>query len=249
MDTKLIKEFGEDILQYRLRTARHKKRMQYEDFDKHLIQLEKKRVELWMKRRNLGWEPLTPPIQKGWKRFFVLRDDVANSNSADFYQGILDKINTSLWSYRKDFLVRKRKFGKKTYVVKQQKLLEPDLNDFLKLDFNEREQDLFYSAFRMGKWTKLPIMYFVFSEPWRFVLRVRPNMITHVRMKDAQLESEIRKLDDYLNNNVLERRIDRIKKGHHKYKWWKWGKETKWNEKNIYKSKSITQIMDMINET
>ncbi len=39
MDTKLIQQYGEDILCYRLRTARQKKRMRYEDFDKQLIQL------------------------------------------------------------------------------------------------------------------------------------------------------------------------------------------------------------------
>ena len=38
MDTKFIQQYGEDILCYRLRTARQKKRMQYEDFDKQLIQ-------------------------------------------------------------------------------------------------------------------------------------------------------------------------------------------------------------------
>ena len=107
MDTKLIKQFGTDILCYRIRTARQKKRMQYEDFDKQLIALSKE--EIILHNHNPGWEPLTPPVQRGWKRFFVLRDDVARSDDAQFFQNILAKINTEKWSYRKDFKKKKRK--------------------------------------------------------------------------------------------------------------------------------------------
>lgn len=74
--------------------CRQKKRMQYEDFDKQLISLDKKRDDLQELKRNLGWEPLIPPVQKGWKRFFVLRDDVERSKHAEFFQNILKKINT-----------------------------------------------------------------------------------------------------------------------------------------------------------
>jgi hypothetical protein len=41
----------------------------------------------------MGYVPLEPPVQRGWKRTFVLRADVASSAKAVFYQGILDKIN------------------------------------------------------------------------------------------------------------------------------------------------------------
>ena len=48
MDTKIIKQYGDDILCYDLRTARQKKRMQYKDFDKQLIQLHKKENALYL---------------------------------------------------------------------------------------------------------------------------------------------------------------------------------------------------------
>lgn len=65
MDTKVIEQYGEDILCYRLRTARQKKRMQYKDFDRQLIQLHKEQNALYAQKRNLGWEVLHPPVQKG----------------------------------------------------------------------------------------------------------------------------------------------------------------------------------------
>jgi hypothetical protein len=51
MDTKIIKQYGEDILCYKLRTARQKKRMQYNDFDKQLIQLHKKEKALYLQKK------------------------------------------------------------------------------------------------------------------------------------------------------------------------------------------------------
>ncbi len=101
--------------------------MQYEDFDKQLLKLHREEDTLWKQRANLGWEPLTPPVQKGWKRFFVLREDVARSKQADFYERILKKINTYAQSYRKDFKGKKEGEGAryKKYVVKKQYLLEP----------------------------------------------------------------------------------------------------------------------------
>src|SRR5688572_12105392 len=134
MDTKFIRVYGEDILCYRMRTARQKIRMQYADFDKFLIQLHREERDLYEKKRNLGWEALSPPVQKGWKRFFVLRDDVERSKQADFFKGILVKINTYDWSSRKDFKIKKRKRGRKTHVIKSQKLLEPGEFHFQKLN-------------------------------------------------------------------------------------------------------------------
>ena len=99
MDTKLVREFGTEILSYRLRTVRQKKRMQYEDFDKQLIKIGKEENALWRQRRNLGWEPLLPPIQSGWKRFFVLRSAIRRHIrrvlSAGYPKGLL--ISVILW--------------------------------------------------------------------------------------------------------------------------------------------------------
>lgn len=246
MDKKIIQQYGEDVLCYRLRTARQKKRMQYEDFDKQLIQLHKEENALYEQRRNLGWEPLTPPVQKGWKRFFVLRDDVARSKHADFFEGILKKINTYDWSYRKDFIVKKRRFGKKKYGVKEQKLLAPREWHFEKLGFNEKEKQMFHEVFHNEKWNRGPVKRYVFNEPWRFVLRVRPNMITKVRAKDAVLESRLKQLEDYLENNDLRKRQHRLLYG--RYQWRGWRGFEKYNEVNSLKNKSLQQILDMIKE-
>jgi hypothetical protein len=242
MDTKIIQEYGEDILCYRLRTARQKKRMQYEDFDKHLIQLHKEEKALYEQRKNLGWEPLVPPVQKGWKRFFVLRDDVARSREADFFQAILKKINTYDWSYRKDFIIRKRRFGRKKYRVKEQRLLAPYEWHFAKLDFSDSEKQMFHEVFHYEKWSKGPVRRFVFNEPWRFVLRVRPNMITKVRKKDEVIEARLKEIDSYMRRDNNRNRQTKLLYGDSRQRYWK--REELIKEKNPLKDRSVQQIMD-----
>ena len=243
MDSKLIQQYGEDILCYRLRTERQKKRVQYEDFDKHLIHLYKEELEIYQKIRNLGWDALTPPIQRGWKRTFVLRDDVARSKHAAFFEGILKKINTVDWSYRKDFKIKKRMHGRKKYVVKEQKLQSPVSHHFLKLDFNDAEKQFFYESWQL-EWKAL-VKRYVFRKPWQFVLRVKPNMIDKVKKIDAGLESQLCFIKNYLERNDYEKKQMRLMHGRYQFRY---GEYEKHSEVNLYKNKTLNQILDMIKE-
>jgi hypothetical protein len=247
MDTKIIKKYGEDILCYRLRTARQKKRMQYEDFDKYLIQLNKIENSLYKQRQNLGFELLLPPIQRGWNRFYVLRDDVAAGKHADFFRNILNKINTYDWSHRKDFLIKKRRYGRKKYVVKPQKLFEPGTQEFIKLDFTDREKLLFHEVIEIEKWSKKPVKRYVFNEPWRYRLKIAPNMITKVRIKDAILESKIATIENYMKRNDFRKRQRKILDGYSQYRF-NYIKFEKYNETNRFKNKPIWRILEDLKE-
>lgn len=246
MDTKLVREFGTEILSYRLRTVRQKKRMQYEDFDKQLIKLDNEDWALELQRRNLGWEVLTPPVQKGWKRFFVLRDDVARSKQAPFFENILKKINTYDWHYRKDFKVKKRKFGKKKYVVKEQRLLQPRPWQFAKLCFTEAEKQLFREEHRYCRNGDLD-RYYVFNEPWRFVLRVRPNMIDKIKRIDGEIESRSKEIDNFFDRNYNRNRLNKIQRGGN-YKYWKSYEELEFRNKHPFRNKSFQRVLNEIND-
>jgi hypothetical protein len=245
MDTKLIKQYGEDILSYRLRTARNKKRMQYEDFYKRLINLHKEERALIKQYRNLGWEPLVPPVQKGWKRVFVLRDDVARSKHAEFYAGILAKINTTQWSHRRDFLKKKRAFGRKKYVERQQFLLKPCEYHFRKLELTEKERQQFHEVWSYERARGPFIKRYVFTEPWRFVLRVQPNIIDKVRKTDPELEARLHEIESYLERNALENVVTRLLGNTES-----WYKKQHPKPKEVYylKNKPLLRILDNIKE-
>ncbi|MBO9595315.1 MAG: hypothetical protein J7599_20590 [Niabella sp.] len=243
MDTKLIQQFGTEIGSYRFRTERQKMRLRYKDFDKQLLELNSRLDTLYEKRRNLGWEPLTPPVQKGWKRFFVLREDVAAGRLADFFEQLLKKINTTDYSWKKDFKIRKRKRGRKIYVVKEQRLLAPCEWQFRKLDFSLQEQQLFYEQWQTDKYGHSSKRY-IFSEPWRFMLTVKPNMIDKKRVTDPELESEIQQIRQYLKKNRYDFRLEKLKDGSLGYKHYRCYPKAK--ETALYKKKHVTQWLDEI---
>jgi hypothetical protein len=244
MDTRFIKQYGTEILSYRLRTVRQKKRMQYKDFDKHLIQLKKEHISLCRQRQNLGWEPLVPPVQKGWNRFFVLREDVARGKQAEFFENILKKINTCDWSYRKDFKVRKRRYGRYKYGVREQALLKPYACEFEELGFTEAEKQFFHEKWEYDCRRRL-VKRFVFNESWRFVLRIRPNVIDKVRKRDVLSEKRISDIDRYVKWNNYQPRLLKLFNGRY-YGWWK--DDFRKPVKASLKNKSVQQILNDIDD-
>lgn len=235
-----------DILLYGLRTARQKKRMQYRGFEQKLRALDRERQDLWQKKRNLGWIELNPPVMRGWNRSFVLREDVARSKHAAFFKGMLNKINTTQWSNRKDFKQTRRRYNKDRDVDRLQQLLQPCEHHFKKLAFTEKEQQFFYEKYIYRKWEREKIKVFVFVEPWRFVLRVKPNMVTKTRVRDEAIESRLAEIDKYLVGNNLKPALAKFKGDSYNRKWWKYYEI----EKDVYefKNKSLPQILDAIKE-
>ena len=211
MDNKLIAQYGTEILSYRLRTARHKKRAQKEDAHKKLIALDREKRRLQLQSWNLGWEPLFPPVQKGWRRQFVLRPDVARGRHADFFAGILRKINTVDYHPRKDFTRKKGRKRWKKSVVRPQALKRLHRSEFERL--SEKEKQFFYPQTRIEKWSREPVVRYVFNEPWRLVLRVSPNMIDKVRRVDLELEASIERINQYLDRRFLRQKLEKLRSG------------------------------------
>ncbi len=239
MDTKIIKTFGQDILCYKLKTAKQKKKLAKKGIEKKLLQLDKERKNLRKAKDELPYIELQEPYQKGWERFFVLRDDVARSNTANFYTNILQKINTVKYCTRKDFKKRKRVKGKKIDVLKIQYTKAFDQSEFDKLNFTEKEAALF-SWELIKQWNNKYVKMLVFNEPWRFVLKIAPHIITHAKMVDVKLESEIKEIENFIDRNNLQHKIGKAKSKSYNYKW-------DYNIKEKYKFKKMC-VIDWMNE-
>ncbi|MEC5147460.1 Transposase [Chitinophaga sp. 180180018-2] len=222
----------------RIRTRRRRIRAARRDVEKQLLALDRKETALSTAWRQRGYIPLTPPVMKGYKRYFVLRDDVARSKQATFYQRLLDKINTVDYSPRKDFKVKKRSHGRKKLVVKPQLLLQPDLRYFSKLKLSEKETACFEERLFYHKHRKEPELRMVIKEPWRFVLRVRPNMLTQTRAPEPEIQSAMDGLNSYLERNRLRCRIFKLTRSRHsRWNWWHK------NNKTRSKTKSLQQLL------
>ncbi|WP_312390361.1 hypothetical protein [Chryseobacterium sp.] len=195
----------DNLLSFRVRSLRSRKRTIRKDVEKQIIQKYKRSKELWKIRRNIPLVPLDQPYQRGFVRFFVVRDDVKRSKDGDFFQGILNKINTKMYSETRKFLKKKRKFGRRIYVEREQKLARLSTHQWNdpKLGLTTRERQYFLKREDYCPFRKRYNIYYEFIEPWRFVLRVKPNMITHYKPLNSDLEKEIDELDSFLGRHKI----------------------------------------------
>jgi hypothetical protein len=194
---------------FRLKSKRRRIRLRKKDQEKHLLRLHREENRLRRQIRNLGYEPLIPPVQKGYKRIFVLRDDVQRSKQAPFFAELLKKINTVQYSDTKAFTKKKRRRGRKIQVPREQKLLSIHEWEWGQKKLTEAEAVYFAPV---TIWDRAGVFRTVyqFREPWRFVLRVVPNLITEVKIKDNLLEQQVDDIHRYLSFNDRRYRQTRL---------------------------------------
>jgi hypothetical protein len=227
------------VLTGRFKSERRKKREVKEGRDKKLIQKYKELRKLMAEQDKLGYTDLIPPVQRGWKRFFVLRPDVMISKESDFFLQLLEKINTTTFSHRKDFKMKRRRHGKKVDVERIQKLREFYTYELKKIKLTEKEMLYFKMEWKVTDRGHL-IPVYVFTEPWRFILCVKPNMITKVRVIDPQLKSREREIDSYFDRNKLYPRLFKLIKG-------RYSDRCRWKDHDKAKHKAILET-DLLNE-
>lgn len=237
MDTQDLSLF---IACSRLKSARRKKRLVKKDFDRKLRALYKKEKILYQQKRNLPLVPLKEPYRKGWVRSFVVREDVTRSKYGDFYQTLLDKINTFQYDHDKSFRGKKKRKRGNVYLTRVQLLKEFCAYEWESrtCKLTEAEKIHFHPN---QKWEKHKfVRKYIFNEPWRFVLKIKPNMITHTKMVDGDLESELDYIGDYFDSRDLRGKLCNIRG---KFANWRNDKE-KEQYKNPLKTKNWQDLMD-----
>jgi hypothetical protein len=229
---------------YQLKTARQKKRLLRKDRDKQLLRLDRRQNELYLLRRALPMIPLAEPYQRGWKRTFVLREDVARSGKANFYAALLPKINTTMYSPDKSFKrkSKRRKNRKRQYEERQQLLREFYTREWMhNCKLSPEEKAHFYPKECRSRDGKTMTIKYVFAEPWRFVLRISPRMITHAKMHDEVLEQEIRQVANYIDKHHLSPRIMKLTRGQ---SWRSYWSAENGKYKNPFKNKPLYRILE-----
>lgn len=86
------------------------------------------------------------------------------------------------------------------------------------MDLTEDEQACFTRIETIDIKTRLSDVKYVFTEPWRYVLKVMPYIVTHVKLKDVDIERELAAINGYINNNCLAPRINLLTRGR-SYRW------------------------------
>jgi hypothetical protein len=196
----------------KIKSARQKKRLTKKDFDKQLLRIYKLDETLYQQKLSLPLVPIAAPYQRGWKRTFVLREDIAKGEQADFYRDLLNKINTVDYSHNKSFTKKKRRNRKKVYEVRPQQLREFYTWEwtYSKCKLTNAEKAHFSLKEHWCSQQKMYTLKYAFTEPWRFVLQVRPNMVTHTKMVDEALERAMQQLENHIERNHLRPAMNRL---------------------------------------
>lgn len=229
----------------RLRNLRSRKRIAREDHEKFLRACIKRQKALFKQRRELPLVPLEKPYQKGYVRFFVLREDVRQGKQADFFATLLEKINTYQYADTRKFQKKKKRRGKRVYIARKQELYSFSQWEWERAlergKFTQKERAYFAKIECFNRQKDRFEIHYEFTEAWRFELRVKPNMITHYRPVDIAIERELAELDkiinDYNNWNIIANRIY----GHsYRYSWLYY--EKRYNSKEKYKRTPLKEI-------
>lgn len=233
---------------FRLKSSRRRKRWQRTERDKSLIRLYREYDALNSQRHKLGFERLDPPVQRGWKRFFVLCDHPMQrtgntpKRESGFFQGILDKINTIQYSSRRDFKVKRRRRGKKVYEERPQALLMHFT--FRSLKVTDEEARYFDIVTENGPAGKCRGVY-AFREPWRFKLKIEPNIIRWKRIRDFDLERRIGEMDQFIHHHDLWPRMLKVTYGSYQWRYrWYWDDKSKKHRHSSLKNRSFAGILD-----
>lgn len=229
----------------RLKTKRQKRRALLEHRNRTLQHLGRRYYRLYAEKRNLPLVPLAAPYQRGWKRTFVLRPDVARSADAAFFGTLLEKINTVMYHRDAQFVkeCRRKQQGKR--------LKEPIPQDLLfffswewdgpECKLTEKERQYFVPIIKwLPRWQKFSVQY-EFAEPWRYVLQVSAHIVTHAKAIDSELDSELQRIDNYLTGHHLHPVYWRLRhgRGHSRFELRR-GKPT---AQNTFKNKPLHQIL------
>ena len=237
-------ELSFQSLPYNLKSARRKKRLQKEDFDKQLIQIIRKRKLQWKQRLDLPMVPLENPYQKGWKRHFVLREDIKRSPSAAFYVQLLEKINTVQYHTEKSFKLKKKRKRRKAPLERRQFL--QDFSEWQwhhhSLKLTEIDKAHFHLYEQISKNGKEKLRRYRFNEPWRYVLQVKPHFITEVKMLDQKLEQEIQLLENRIDHQHLNPRIHKLTGGRNVYQ--RWRKINNRSDRNLLYKTALTSFLE-----
>ncbi len=236
------------IALYNLKTKRQKRRALKEDREKQLLRLYEQSKELYEAQRNLPMVPLNEPFQKDWKRTFAMHKSDLYGDKVDFYQCLLDKINTAQYSRDKQFRdpLHRKKNGQKLYRIHDQSIKEFEAYEWNdpKLLFTDKERELFqrveywHTIFRQQR------VKYVFTEPWRYKLIVTANIIYEVREEDGILKQMESELDNYLRRANLWNAIYKVRDGS-VYNW-KREMPEKAKYRNPFKNKPFTAMLDEV---
>jgi hypothetical protein len=188
-------------------TKRREKRSFKEKKKKEIIALMEEQSRLHKAERKLGLIELKEPYQRGWKKFYVLREDVLNRKDADVFKEILKLIQHTIYSRKPDFTYKDFKTKK---ILPMEHGFHPiSKAKYEKLDPKIKKHfGLSYIYGYYNKYDSTPrqayIVYRYCGPEYYFVTKIDKNIVTHAHAIDSVIESRLAEIYNYIDHHWRE---------------------------------------------
>ena len=186
--------------------------------EKQLRALECEAQRLWQARRHAPIIPLEHPYQRGWDKFYVLDERIAQRPNAVVFRVMLAQINRRIHSRERSFVSRRG------YPIELHPKIIP-VREWLKLGWPAKQQRFFgYGHWRLDdepwtpiKWRKHVAGFKLVHTSW---LReeIQPHLITHQRVELPAVRSRLAEIEAHMEFTQGWRRLDRL---HGRRQWWR----------------------------
>lgn len=177
--------------------------------DKSIFALERERNKLYRIQRDAPLIKLEKPMQNGWVKYWMLRDDYTRREDAHVFRTILKVIGTETFCRKKNFLDRHGKeYGPGLRIIGRNEMEMLQWTQALKKHFHF---GLHYEKNLWGYSSPRPIEGWKIIRPFFFEEAIKPHFVTHVRTHYPDVESRLAQIQNKFSKDQLYNRLDNLR--------------------------------------
>lgn len=231
------------IVSYNLHPRRWKVRRKCAAIKRNIVQLYKESQRLTNLIRNMEYEELEVPIQRGYVRKYELTEWAKHTHESSVFEEILPKINVFEYTNRKEFSKRKKR--KKLRKYRYVKFGDPKLLDLKKNQYNllsEKAKLYFHPIDRYHKRARIWVTYYRFSDPQVFEYKIQPYYLTKIKKRNWEAEKRDNEIEFFLHTQKNFTKTEYTRKAY------RWALDDDWNlkprEESPLKNKPIYEFYE-----
>ena len=175
-------------------------------FDKHLLSLARELDAL--RRRRWIRVALEEPIQRGWRRFYVLTAKAERRADKDVLLSLLTHVGTERIRSTPDFRKKRGRGRRRRYVDIEQPLRELTVGEWNRRRIPEEWKRYFHQVQRCHYRVWHDVL--IFANPHVFKLKIEPHWVTELTVCDPAVEQRIAEIDAWLWHRDAKFRLDRL---------------------------------------
>lgn len=183
--------------------------------DKLLLRLERESKQLQHALNDAPMLPLDEPYQRGWIKFYALREDVRLRHDVELYREVLAKINQRIWARSRDFIGP----DKKPLDLRPGIIL---MHEWQRLNWTPTQRRLFaYGPWKVETGFEATphrhfyrrsghLVGFSILNPWWMEEMIEPWMITHRKANLPEVEQRLSEINSYLTHTCGRQRLSNL---------------------------------------